>query len=308
MRFHGLDLNLLTALDALRIEQNVTRAALRLNLTQSAVSAALGRLREHFGDPLFVSVSGRMLPTALMQGLFPQLDAFLALSRTLAFANARFDPATAERRFHVTASDYVLAVLMPRVQRRLLDAAPGIRLSLGTLPFHAGQADRLVAEALDRGNSDLVILPDRYRSPAHPGAPLFEDDFTTIAWAGNTEVGDALTLTRFLELEHVVREISPEMPGSLEAEFFQQAGLQRRVAVTVDQFGLIPEFVVGTQRVATLHTGLARLYARRFPLRLLRPPLDLPPTVQVLQWHAWQEADPGLAWFRQLLHDVATEG
>ncbi|KRW73854.1 LysR family transcriptional regulator [Pseudomonas sp. TTU2014-066ASC] len=307
MRFHGLDLNLLGALDALRIEQNVTRAALRLNLTQSAVSAALGRLREHFDDQLFVPVGGRMLPTALMQALFPQLDAFLGVSRALTFANARFDPATAQRRFHVTASDYVLAVLMPRVQHRLLDEAPGIRLALGTLPFHAGQADRLVAEALDRGNSDLVILPDRYRSAAHPGAPLFEDDFTTIAWVDNPDADGELTLSRFLELEHVVREISPEMPGSLEAEFFQQAGHQRRIAITVDQFGLIPEFVVGSRRVATLHTQLAQLYARRFPLRLLPPPQDLPATVQVLQWHAWQEADPGLTWFRQLLLDVAAE-
>lgn len=104
-----------------------------------------------------------------------------------------------------------------------------------------------------------------------------------------------------------MREVSPGVPASLEAEFFQQAGLQRRVAVTVDQFGLIPEFVVDSRRVATLHTSLARRYAEHFPLRLLCPPLDLPATVQVLQWHAWQDADPGLAWFRQLLLDVAAE-
>lgn len=305
MRFHGLDLNLLTVLDALRIEQNVTRAALRLNLTQSAVSAALRRLREHFDDPLFVLMGGRMLPTALMQGMLPQLEAFFSVSRSLAFANARFDPAQAERCFQVTASDYVLAVLMPPLQRRLLEQAPYIRLSLGTLPFHAGQAEQLVSEALDRGSSDFVILPERYRSAGHPGAPLFEDDFTTIAWAGSSEIGDELTLARFLELEHVVREISPAIPGSLEAEFFQQAGHRRRVAVKVDQFGLIPEFVVGSQRVATVHSRLAKLYASRFPLRLIRPPLDLPPTVQVIQWHAHQEADPGLTWFRQLLLETA---
>ncbi|KFX71752.1 LysR family transcriptional regulator [Pseudomonas taeanensis MS-3] len=305
MRYHGLDLNLLALLEALRIEQNVTRAALRLNLTQSAVSAALGRLREHFGDPLFALVGGRMMPTALMQAMAPRLEEFLAVSRVLAFANASFDPAAASRRFYVTASDYVLAVVMPEVQRRLLDVAPGIRLSLNTLPFHSGQADRLAAVALEHNNSDFVILPDIHRSQAHPCAPFFQDGFTTIAWLDNSLIAGELTLAQYLELEHVVREISPGVPGSMEAEFFIQAGFERRVAVAVDQFGLIPEFVVGSSRVATLHSRLAVLYARRFPLRLIKPPLDLPATVQVIQWHAYQDADPAVTWLRQLMQDVA---
>lgn len=305
MRYHGLDLNLLALLDALRIEQNVTRAALRLNLTQSAVSAALGRLREHFGDPLFVAVGGRMVPTALMQTIIPQLDEFLSLSRSLAFANASFEPTAATRRFYVTASDYVLAVVMPEVKRRLLEIAPGIRLSLNTLPFHSGQSDRLVAEALERNNSDFIILPDLHRSPAHPCAPFFEDNFTTVAWQGNTQLASELTLAQYLELEHVVREIGPDVSGSMEAEYFLQAGYERRVAVAVDQFGLIPEFIVGSPHVATLHSRLARLYARRFPLRLVKPPVDLPPTVQVIQWHAYQDADPALTWLRELMQDVA---
>lgn len=84
---------------------------------------------------------------------------FTPVSRSLAFANASFEPAAANRGLNVTASDYVLAVVMPQVQRRrLLDVAPGIRLSLNTLTFHSGQADRLVSEALERNNSDFVIL------------------------------------------------------------------------------------------------------------------------------------------------------
>ena len=304
MRYHGLDLNLLVLLDTLRIERNVTRGAVRLNLTQSAVSAALGRLRDHFGDPLFTSVAGRMMPTPLMDAIAPHLDEFLAISRTLAFAGARFEPAGAERHFYVMASDYVLAVVMPQVQRRLQAVAPGIRLGLHTLPLYSGQVERLMADALERHSTDFVILPATHQLRAHPHAPLFQDDFTTIAWTGNTRVGKTLSLPQYLELEHVVRQASPDFPGSMEAEFFQQAGYDRRVAMTVDQFSLIPEFIVGSERIATLHTRLARLYGQRFPLRLLKPPLQPPPTVQVIQWHAHRDADPALAWFRRFVQDA----
>ena len=93
--------------------------------------------------------------------------------------------------------------------------------------------------------------------------------------------------------------------SSMESEFFASRGLERRVSVAVDQFGLMPEFVVGSDCIATLHSRLALLYARRFPLRLLAPPLEMPPTLQVVQWHAYQDADPSLIWFRQLLAQVA---
>jgi LysR family nod box-dependent transcriptional activator len=305
MRYHGLDLNLLTVLDALYTEQNVTRAALRLCLTQSAISAALGRLREHFNDPLFVSVGGKMVPTALMQTLEPRIRSVLEASREIVFAHTRFDPGQARRRFTIAASDYMIAVVMPEVQRRLGEVAPFIDLSLHTLPFNSGEAGRLVSEALEYKNCDFIIIPQVHFSLDHPFTSFFEDDFTIIAWQDNVLIGDTLSKEQYLQLPHVVREIRPGIPGSLEAEFLLQQGIQRRTAVAVDQFGLIPEFVVGSNRIATVHTRLARRYASRFPLRLIKPPIEFPSTVQVLQWHAYQESDPAVGWFRSLLQEVA---
>ncbi|GLZ86989.1 transcriptional regulator [Metapseudomonas resinovorans] len=306
MRFHGLDLNLLVVLDALFLERHVTRAANRLHLTQSAVSAALGRLREHFQDPLFVLVGGRMLPTALMQRLQPDIHQVLDAARGIAFANVRFEPGETRRRFRIMASDYVMAVLLPALRQRLAQVAPGVDLQLLSLvPQRGGEAGGLVDEALEQRHCDLVILPHAHGSERHPRQSLFEDGFSVIACADNPALAEGLTLDLYLAAPHVVRETGAGAQGSMEAEFLASQGLDRRVAVAVEQFGLIPEFVVGGPCLATLHSRLARLYARRFPLRLLVPPLAFPATRQVLQWHACQDGDPALAWLRGLLAEVA---
>lgn len=307
MRYHGLDLNLLAVLDALFTEQHVTRAAGRLHLTQSAVSAALGRLREHFDDPLFVLVGGSMLPTSLMQQLYPRIHDVLAIARDIAVANTGFDPGNTQRRFKILASDYVIAVLMPHVQRQLAKIAPGIDLQFVTLvPPRAIEQGSLVDEAVEQQHCDLVILPHAHRSLRHPSSALFEDGFRTIACRDNPHITDGLTLERYLALRHVVRAPGAGGPGSMEAEFLASQGLERRVAVTVEQFALIPEFVLGSDCIATLHQRLALLYAQRFSLLVLEPPLPIPPTLQVMQWHAYQDSDPALLWLRQLLLDSAT--
>jgi LysR family nod box-dependent transcriptional activator len=308
MRYYGLDLNLLTVLEALFVERHVTRAAGRLHLTQSAVSASLGRLREHFEDPLFVLVGGKMLPSPLMQALYPRIQTVLGSAREIASANVRFDPATASRRLRIMASDYVIAVLMPQVQRLLSDIAPQVELHLLTLtPLKGAEVVRTVDDALEQQHCDLVIIPHAHRSRHHPDEALFQDPFSVIACRDNPLVAEGLTLERYLSLPHVVRETGAQGQGSMEAEYLASMNLERRVAVSVEQFGLIPEFIEGSQCIATLHSRLARLYAKRFKLQLLEPPMAIPPTLQVVQWHAYQDVDPALIWMRQLLRDAAAK-
>src|ERR1700734_2102617 len=112
MRFHGLDLNLLVALDALLTHRNVTRAAAQLNLSQSALSGALARLREHFDDELVVQVGRRMEPTPLAQTLIEPLHDILLKTKSLVTATPSFDPRTSSRRISMIASDYSTEVLM----------------------------------------------------------------------------------------------------------------------------------------------------------------------------------------------------
>ena len=102
MRFHGLDLNLLVALDALLTYQNVTRAAEQLNLSQSALSGALARLREHFDDELVVPIGRRMEPTPLARSLAEPLHEILLKTKSLVTTTPTFDPPGASRSSHST--------------------------------------------------------------------------------------------------------------------------------------------------------------------------------------------------------------
>ena len=114
MRFHGLDLNLLVALDALLTHQKVTRAAEQLNLSQSALSGALARLREHFDDELVVPIGRRMEPTPLARTLAEPLHEILLKTKSLVTATPTFDPQTSNRRISIIASDYSTEILRRR--------------------------------------------------------------------------------------------------------------------------------------------------------------------------------------------------
>src|SRR5271170_7047548 len=126
MRYHKLDLNLLTALKALLAEKNVTRAGEVVHVTQSAMSGILSRLREYFGDPLIVQVGRKMELTPLAESLVdPINDVLLRIDATIA-TRPEFNPLTTNRRFSVVASDYSINVLLLEVLRRVHREAPGL--------------------------------------------------------------------------------------------------------------------------------------------------------------------------------------
>jgi DNA-binding transcriptional LysR family regulator len=152
MRFHDLDLNLLVALDALLTEQSITRAAERLHLSQSAMSGALARLREHFHDELLAQVGRRMVPTALGDSLRASVRELLLQIQSTIEPRSSFDPQTSDRRFTIMVSDDVASLIFTEVLRRAGELAPAI-----TFAFLA--PDDAAAEALDRGDIDFIVLP-----------------------------------------------------------------------------------------------------------------------------------------------------
>ena len=128
MRLDSFDLNLLVAFEVLLEERNVTRAARRLHVTQSAMSASLRRLREAFGDPILAQHGKAMMPTPYALALAPEIAAALAALRRLTRPNLGFDPATASRVFRIAASDYITTVLLAPLLARLEREAPRIGL------------------------------------------------------------------------------------------------------------------------------------------------------------------------------------
>ncbi|EIK95686.1 LysR family transcriptional regulator [Pseudomonas sp. M47T1] len=304
MRYQRLDLNLLVALEALLTECNVTRAAERLNLGQSATSSALGRLREHFNDPLLVAVGRRLEPTARAQVLLPKVREALALTREIIEAPQAFDPGLCQRRFTVVASDYVAAVLMPVVSRVLAQVAPGVRLALRDLPQPRGSD--VVSEALDYRRSDCVIVPQRRLNTDYPHVPLLVDQWCCIVCAQSAVHAQGLNLAAYRKAEHVVREFADGRTLAMDAAYLAEQGIERKVGVAVESFALMPAFVAGSDRVATLFRRQAEQFATVQGVRIVPAPLALPRALQVMQWHPYQQDDPALAWFRGLLVEQAT--
>lgn len=295
MDFGGLDLNLLVALDALFAEKSVSRAGERLHLSQSATSGALGRLREVFHDPLLVQVGRKMTLTPLAERLVEPVRDFLLHAETILNGSPAFDPATSTRKFRVLMSDYVQTVVMTETLPRLQSLAPGISLEL--LWNSEG-----ISEPLERGETDLAVTPTSYLAPGHPSESLFEDDFTCLVWAGNSRVKRDLSLETYLSLGHVVVRFGrlQQLP-TFDEWFVERFGHQRRIEVVTTAFNLVPQLLIGTSRIATLHRRLAMFYQRYLPLKLIAPPIEIPRLEESMQWHKSRDRDPGTIWLRSVL-------
>jgi DNA-binding transcriptional LysR family regulator len=298
MRYQKFDLNLLTALRALLAEKSVTRAGEVVHVTQSAMSGILSRLREYFGDPLIVQVGRRMELTPLGESLVePINDVLLRIDATIATRPA-FDPASTRRQFSIVASDYSINALLLEVLRRVHREAPGMSIEFHT-PSEAAAAE------LESGEVDFIINPESQVSPEQSGVVLFEDSYTCVVDAENTEIGDSITIDRYLTLRHVAFRSGRLGFPQLEIWLMNRYGNARTIEVIAQSFILLAHLVVGTSRVATMHTRLARQVAEYLPVRLIKPGFDIPRLVEVLQWHKYRDLDPANMWLRERIIEVA---
>jgi LysR family transcriptional regulator, nod-box dependent transcriptional activator len=297
MHFEQLDLNLLVALDALLTDRSITAAGVRVHLTQSAMSGALSRLREFFGDELLTQVGRKMVPTPLGESLVEPVRQILLQVKATINTKPGFDPATSTRHFSLMMSDYVATVLMPNVLRRAETVAPRVRFNVISNDVNNA------TEFLDRADIDLLVMPREYLSEKHPSEDLFTDDYACIVWNENPLVGDQLTKEQYLQMGHVVMQFGRGRIPMQDEWFLTKLGLTRRIEVLAMNFGSLPQFVVGSRRIATTHRRLAEYYGRYLPLRILPAPYDLPSITEAVQWHSLFADDPGNRWLRALLSD-----
>ena len=296
MRFQHLDLNLLVALDVLLEEQNITRAAERLHMTQSATSGVLGRLRKYFEDDLLVQVGRTMQPTPYALELAKPVREVLLTIRSSITAKPVFDPTTSKRHFRLIASDYLISVLFSQVIQRIHQEAPGIT-------FEMHPPGEQAVEMTLRGEVDLMFVPERYVIEGHPSQLLFEEEHVCVVWKGNTSVGDTLPLEQYMEMGHISVAFGRSRQLSIEDWFMSQYGFKRRLEVITNDFNTLPQLLVGTHRVATMHRRLAELYARYLPLRIIPPPVKIPVMREIMQWHRSMDGDPMHRWLREKVHD-----
>lgn len=293
MRFKRLDLNLLVALDNLLALQSVSAAAARMNMSQSAMSNALTRLRTYFDDQLLVQVGRRMELTpraASMQSAVR--DILVRIEATIETA-PEFDPVNTDREFSILLSDYSLTVLMPRVIAMAEEMGANVRFRLLPQTAHP-------YKLLEKGEADLLVSPEPYASDEHPYERLFADPYVCVVWKGSALAGTEITMDNFRNAGHAVM-VPPNSAGSLEAEMMAQIGLERRVEVKSFSFSTLPNLVVGTERIATVHGLVAKAACETLPLEMHPLPFPLEPLTQTLQWHSYRDGDPRLVWLRDLI-------
>ena len=294
---HIEDLNLLAVLDVLLAEESVTRAAVRLNVTQSAISRSLGKLRQLLGDELLLRTGHGMRPTARARELKPRLRATLAGLDQLLAETPRFDPGVASRRFRIAAVDYAHAVLLAPLVRALAREAPGVDWEL--LPSPLG-----VERELESGALDLSIEPRRPSGAGVVWSRLLEERYACIVWRGHPlgRLGPA----DFARLPHVM--VAPwGRPGGVVDAVLATSREHRRVGVQVSSFLLLPHVLVETERIATVPRRIATLLAAVHPLRILEPPLRIPGFTLSLGWHEIHRQHPAHAWLRARIAAEARE-
>jgi DNA-binding transcriptional LysR family regulator len=298
MHFNKLDLNLLVAFDALCKERNITRAAERLHMSQSAMSHALRRLRTYFDDELLVQVGRKMELTQRARTLHEAVGEMLQRLENTLSASPAFDPSQSDRTFTIFASDYSLELIVPRMLQRAARQGSQVRFRLEPQISHPDRP-------LDRGEADLLLIPSQFCSKLHPSAALFEESLVCVLWKDSALAQEPLTTERFLNAGHVAMMPTETDEAAFERPLLQRFGAGRRIEVVTYNFSSLPHLVVGTEYIAVVHTRLARTVQATLPVVLRELPLPLPSIVQSMQWHKYRSDDAGLHWLRSLMQEVA---
>ena len=290
------DLNLLRVFEALLVERNVTRAGQRLNLSQSATSSALRRLREGLADDLFLRSADGMVPTPRALELAEPVRRVLSDVRSVLDGGA-FDPASASRAFTIAASDYDVALFVPRLAQLLSREAPGVDLRV--LPHTNVNAVAMVDDA--RADIALGWFP---RAPQRlHRLKLLEETFAIVMRRGHDLARGLLTLEAYAAAPHLLITLVGDTTGIVDDRLAEQ-GLTRRVAMTIPHFAAAPAVLANSDLVAVLPKRIAERYADSHGLVTRPLPFDSYSTTHEMLWHPRTERHPAHAWLRETLAEV----
>ncbi|MBN1239475.1 MAG: LysR family transcriptional regulator [Gammaproteobacteria bacterium] len=293
-----LDLNLLLTLHVLLEEGQVSRAARRLALTQSAVSHALQRLREHFDDPLLVRRGQSMTPTPRALELQGPLRQILASIEQMV-GPAEFDPAGARGTLRIATTDYGLSVLLPHVLAALSEAAPQLSIAYTDIGEDA-------YEHLKTGFLDLALTgQETYRDMRTE--TLFTERFVVMTRPDHPVAGGGtLTVEDFIAWPHVLVDVLHSRLHGIDREL-KRLGKSRQIALRVPRFLAAPFFAQSSNMIVPVPERLAQLYASSLKLAICEPPpeLDIGRFDYVQMWHDRRTNDPLHRWLRALVRQAA---
>jgi DNA-binding transcriptional LysR family regulator len=297
------DIRQLEALHLLLLEPSPSKVAERLRLTQPAVSAILGKLRRYFGDPLFVQTGKEMVPTAFARSLQIPIREMLMQAEGVSQMRPNKELSTYQRTIRIAVSDFIATVLLTPVLRKALEAAPLLRFELVSV----FDSRHHYHEDLERGDVDVLIIPHMYISEAHRQQFLLEEDYVCIACKQRKPSRKRLTLADFIGADHVGVTNRTVAGRPYDEVHLERLGIRRRIEIAVPTQLWIPQMIVGTNRLSLVHRHLAVDLCRRWPIRILPCPVEIPPLREFMQWHAYQDNDPAILWLKSEIMTASRE-
>jgi len=303
-----IDLNLLTYLDVLLRERNVTRAASQLGLSQPAMSNGLRRLRTVFDDPLLVRTSDGMTPTERALELQPVIREVLSRVDVVIQPKAAFDLQTARRVFRIMASDYAESTIFPHVLRALREQAPGVTLDILT-PSDVSFYD------VEQGKVDMVInrfdeMPQSFHQQS-----VWQDNFSCLISAENP-IRNNFSLENYLKAQHVwVSKTGMGVGTGMDPDDVQRLGWvdislgnmgkKRRITVFTRHYQFAMLMAEEKDLIVTIPTRAAALQADNPRVLIKKPPFDIPPLELKIAWSPLLQNNPAHRWMRNLIVEVA---
>lgn len=295
-----LDLNLLELFDTVYKAGSLTAAGERLGLSQPAVSYGLGRLREMYGDPLFLRVQRGVVPTAFAQGLAGTVDTALRMLRGT-LNKPTFEPAVAQRVFRVVMSDIGERYFLPRLSAAMQAHSPGV--SIQTLSLGSQE----MAEGLAAGSIDLAIgfipsLDKQFHQQV-----LFVERFVYLMRKGHEALRGPLTLRRMQQLRHIVGGPPGMHHRTVVEKVLLSPQVRAQIVLRPQNFLAIGPIVAESDLVALVPSNLAQVLTRTLEVKTARAPVEVPPFNISLYWHARMDHDPASTWLRAAFTQLFAE-
>ena len=300
MNLNSLDLNLLKVLDALLKTSSVSKSATQLNVTQSAISHALKRLRDIFADPLLVRVGGQMVATPRAAALRQPLERAMNDIFSLMSSTSEFEPATSQRVFRLAMSDAMTAEGLPLIMQAVRRKAPNVQLLVET--GGPVQSCRLLLE--DKADIALGVFPSVPKGLESD--ELYRDQLVCIADRSNSYLKNGrLSFKSFLAAPHVT--VSPSSDSGIQVDdILRSMGFDRHIVASVPHYLAIPPLIAGTDLVAHSRRKLVDVFrsSKRLQIMPVPVPFPVPDLIFAQVWHSKHKDDGAQIWLRDVIRQA----